>query len=64
MKKKNKTEYIKTLLTAFENRNEQLHEEIEQNEKSMAEMRSELMQIMETTEIIDSPEENELKMVV
>lgn len=60
---KNKINYINTLLTAFEARNEQLHDEIKRNEKAIEEMRSELMQIMENTEIIDGPEENKLKMV-
>lgn len=61
--KKNKINYINTLLTAFESRNEQLHEEIKRNEQAMEEMRSELTQIMESTEIIDGPDENKLKMV-
>ncbi|MCX4364257.1 MAG: hypothetical protein OSJ70_00595 [Bacilli bacterium] len=59
---KNKINYINTLLTAFESRNEQLHEEIKRNEQAMEEMRSELTQIMESTEVIDTPEENKLKM--
>lgn len=61
--KKNKINYINTLLTAFESRNEQLHEELKRNEQAMEEMRSELTQIMESTEIIDGPDENKLKMV-
>lgn len=59
---KNKINYINTLLTAFESRNEQLHEEIKRNEQAMEEMRSELTQMMESTEVIDGPEENKLKM--
>lgn len=59
---KNKINYINTLLTAFESRNEQLHEEIKRNEQAMEEMRSELTQIMESTEVIDAQEENKLKM--
>lgn len=60
---KNKINYINTLLTAFESRNEQLHEEIKKNEQAIEEMRNELNQIMESTEIVDSVEENKLKMV-
>ena len=59
---KNKINYINTLLTAFEARNEQLQEEIKRNKQAMDEMRSELTQIMESTEVIDDPEENKLKM--
>ncbi len=59
---KNKINYINTLLTAFEARNEQLQEEIKRNKQAMDEMRSELTQIMESTEVIDNPEENKLKM--
>ncbi len=60
---KNKINYINTLITAFEARNEVLNEEIKRNERAMEEMRSELTQIMESTEVIDAPEENKLKMV-
>lgn len=60
---KNKINYINTLLTAFEARNEKLHEEIKRNEQAMEEMRSELTQMMESSEVIDTPEENKLKMV-
>ncbi len=50
---KNKENCIKTLLTAFEARNDKLHKEIEENEKAMQEMRSELEQILESEELLD-----------
>lgn len=60
---KNKINYINTLLTAFESRNEQLHDEIKRNEQAMEEMRNELTQIMETSEVVESTDESKLKMV-
>ncbi len=60
---KNQINYINTLLSAFEARTEQLHEEIEENEKAMKEKRDELNQIIESNERIDQVEESTLKMV-
>lgn len=44
---KNKINSINALLSAFESRNEQLHEEIKKNEEAINEMKEELMQLME-----------------
>lgn len=44
---KNKINSINALLTAFESRNEQLHEEIKKNEEAINAMREELMELME-----------------
>ncbi len=39
---------INALVTAFESRNEQLHEEIKKNEKLIEEMKTELVSIQES----------------
>lgn len=51
---KNKENCIKTLLTAFEARNDKLHKEIEENEKVIEEMRSELEQLVESEELLET----------
>lgn len=60
---KNKINYINTLLTAFEARNEQLHEEIKENEKAMEEMRKELSELTSNEELFETIDDNKLKMV-
>ena len=60
---KNKINYINTLLTAFEARNEQLHEEIRENEKAMEEMRKELSELTSNEELFETIEDSKLKMV-
>ena len=40
---------INALVTAFESRNEQLHEEIKKNEQLIEEMKTELVSIQEST---------------
>lgn len=42
----NKINSINALLSAFESRNEQLHEEIKKNEKAINEMKAELAELM------------------
>lgn len=42
----NKIKSINALLTAFESRNEQLHEEIKKNEEAINEMKAELAELM------------------
>ncbi len=59
---KNKINYINTLLTAFEARNEQLHEEIKENEKAIEEMRKELSELTSNEELFE-PIDDKLKMV-
>lgn len=59
----NKIKSIRTLLAAFESRNEILHEEIKKNEEAMAEMKAELSDIIEKRDL-DGVEEQKLKMVV
>ena len=44
---KNKINSINALLSAFESRNEQLHEEIKKNEEAIEEMKAELRVLME-----------------
>lgn len=44
---KNKINSINALLSAFESRNEQLHEEIKKNEEAINEMKEELQELME-----------------
>lgn len=44
---KNKINSINALLSAFESRNEQLHEEIKKNEEAINEMKEELRELME-----------------
>ncbi len=58
---KNKITYINTLLTAFEARNEQLHEEIRENEKAMEEMRKELTELTSNDELFEPIDDNKLK---
>ena len=60
---KNKINYINTLLTAFEARNEQLHEEIKENEKAMEEMRKELTELTSSEELFEKIDDSKLKMV-
>lgn len=60
---KNKINYINTLLTAFEARNEQLHEEIKENEKAMEEMRKELSELTSNEELFEQVDDSKLKMV-
>lgn len=43
----NKINSINALLSAFESRNEQLHEEIKKNEEAINEMKAELNAIMD-----------------
>ena len=59
----NKIKSIRALLSAFESRNEILHEEIKKNEEAMKEMKAELSDIIESKEFENSSEENKLKMV-
>lgn len=58
----NKIKSIRTLLAAFESRNEILHEEIKKNEEAMEEMKAELSDIMESNEFEENCDENRLKM--
>ncbi|MCX4249003.1 MAG: hypothetical protein OSJ65_04505 [Bacilli bacterium] len=44
---KNKINSISALLTAFESRNEQLHDEIKKNEEAIEEMKAELAGLLE-----------------
>ena len=44
---------ISSLLSAFETRNEKLHEEIKKNEQAMSEMREELSVLLESQETED-----------
>lgn len=60
---KNKINYINTLLTAFEARNEQLHEEIKENEKAIEEMRKELTELTSSEELFETIDDGKLKMV-
>lgn len=60
----NKINSINALLTAFESRNEQLHEEIKKNEEAIAEMKEELSQILERSEFEEVREDSKLKMVL
>lgn len=43
----NKIDSINAILTAFETRNEQLHEEIKKNEEAINEMKEEIKNILE-----------------
>ena len=45
---KNKINSISALLTAFESRNEQLHDEIMKNEEAIEEMKAELAGLLES----------------
>ena len=54
---KNKINSISALLTAFESRNEQLHDEIKKNEEAIEEMKAELAGLLESEKeqnLIDS----------
>ncbi len=44
---KNKINNINALVSAFESRNEQLHEEIKKNEEAIQNMQEELRELME-----------------
>lgn len=44
---KNKINSISALLSAFESRNEQLHDEIKKNEEAIEEMKAELAGLLE-----------------
>lgn len=57
----NKIKSINALMTAFESRNELLHEEILKNEEAIKEMKKELALIEEAE---NNENVNELKMVV
>ncbi len=50
---------INALVTAFESRNEQLHEEIKKNERIIEEMKTELVSIQESI-----PDESDSKIKV
>lgn len=54
---------IKSLLSAFETRNELLHEEIKRNEKAMTEMQEELSTLLAKEEYDILGEETQLQMV-
>lgn len=58
----NKINSINALLSAFESRNEQLHEEIKKNEEAIDEMKAELQTLLED-EALNSINENKIKMV-
>lgn len=59
---KNKINSINALLSAFESRNEQLHEEIKKNEEAIEEMKEELAVLMED-EVDQNLIESKVKMV-
>lgn len=59
----NRINSINTLVSAFEARNEQLHEEIKKNEEAIEEMKAELSSIINENELFDINEESKLKMV-
>lgn len=59
---KNKINSINALLSAFESRNEQLHEEIKKNEEAIKEMKDELRVLMED-EVDQNMGESKIKMV-
>lgn len=59
---KNKINSINALLSAFESRNEQLHEEIKKNEEAIEEMKQELRVLMED-EVDQNLIESKVKMV-
>lgn len=60
---KNKINSINALLSAFESRNEQLHDEIKKNEEAIEEMKAELAGLLES-ESIDSNTQSKIEMVV
>lgn len=59
---KNKINSINALLSAFESRNEQLHDEIKKNEEAIDEMKAELQTLLED-EAQDLVNESKIKMV-
>lgn len=59
---KNKINSISALLTAFESRNEQLHDEIKKNEEAIEEMKAELAGLLES-ETVESTQ-SKIEMVV
>ena len=59
----NRINSINTLVSAFEARNEQLHEEIKKNEEAIEEMKAELSSIINENALFDINEESKLKMV-
>ena len=59
---KNKISSINALLSAFESRNEQLHDEIKKNEEAIEEMKEELRVLMED-EVDQNLTESKMKMV-
>ena len=59
---KDKSKSINSLITAFETRNELLHEEIKRNEEAIKKMEEELL-IIEDKNIELSKKDKELKMV-
>ena len=59
---KNKINSINALLSAFESRNEQLHDEIKKNEEAIEEMKEELRVLMED-EVDQNLIESKSKMV-
>lgn len=58
----NKINSINALLSAFESRNEQLHEEIKKNEEAIDEMKAELQTLLED-EALNNFNESKIKMV-
>lgn len=56
----NKINSINTLVSAFEARNEQLHEEIKKNEEAIEEMKDELAELIAKEELLQN---DKLKMV-
>lgn len=59
---KNKINSISALLSAFESRNEQLHDEIKKNEEAIEEMKAELAGLLES-ESIDASTQSKIEMV-
>jgi len=50
----NKINSINAILTAFETRNEQLHEEIRKNEEAINEMKEEIKNLLEEENVINN----------
>ncbi len=59
---KNKINSISALLSAFESRNEQLHDEIKKNEEAIEEMKAELAGLLES-ESIEANTQSKIEMV-
>lgn len=59
---KNKINSINALLSAFESRNEQLHDEIKKNEEAIEEMKAELAGLLES-ESIEANTQSKIEMV-